>query len=288
MNRIDRLVALIILLQSKKLIRGKEIAGYFNISLRTVYRDINAICEAGVPVAAEAGEGYCIMEGYHLPPIMFTAEEAAALFTGAKFSEYFTDESIKKHGISAMTKIKSVLPDSTKNYLEKLQESMIMFSRPGRQDGFSDDVLAVIQEAIVNHFVLKIHYYAAWSDSWSERMIEPLGIAYYDNRWHIIAWCRLRKDVRDFRADRFKKVSRTNERFTPRDSATMDKYIDKLKNIDSLQKITIKVSRYVALSIKERLFPGFDEKISRDKVILTFWSPSLNWLVPMLLRRKLK
>ena len=70
MNRIDRLVALIILLQSKKLIRGKEIAGYFNISLRTVYRDINAICEAGVPVAAEAGEGYCIMEGYHLPPII--------------------------------------------------------------------------------------------------------------------------------------------------------------------------------------------------------------------------
>ena len=83
MNRIDRLVALIVLLQSKKLIRGKEIADYFNVSLRTVYRDINAICEAGVPVAAEAGEGYSIMEGYHLPPVMFTTDEAAALFTGA-------------------------------------------------------------------------------------------------------------------------------------------------------------------------------------------------------------
>jgi predicted DNA-binding transcriptional regulator YafY len=282
MNRIDRLVALIILLQTKILIRGREIAGHFNVSLRTVYRDINAICEAGVPVAAEAGEGYSIMEGYHLPPIMFTTDEAAALFTGAMFSEYFTDESIKKHGISAITKIKSVLPNHTKNYLEKLQESMIMFSKPSRQDGFSKEVLAVIQDAIVNHFVLKIHYYAAWSNSWTERKIEPLGMAYYFNNWHIIAWCRLRGAIRDFRADRLKKINKSNEKFTPRDNSFIREYTNTLEKTDTFQKVTIKVPYYVALSLKERLFSGFEENVSDDKVILTFWSPAMDWLVPLL------
>lgn len=284
MNRIDRLVALIILLQSKKLIRGKDIAENFNVSLRTVYRDINSICEAGVPVAAEAGEGYSIMEGYHLPPIMFTTDEAAALFTGAKFSEYFTDESIKKHGLSAITKIKSVLPNSTKTYLEKLQESIIMFSRPTKQDGFKDDVLSTIQEAIVNNLVLKIEYYAVWSDSWSERKIEPLGIAYYYNSWHIIAWCRLRNDVRDFRADRLKKISKTDEKFAARDSSFLKEYGNNYKKMETLQKVSIKATRPIAYSIKEKLFPGFEEKEDNDgKTILTFWSPGFNWLIPLLL-----
>jgi len=282
MNRIDRLVALIILLQSKKLIRGREIAEHFDISLRTVYRDINAICEAGVPVAAETGEGYSIMQGYHLPPIMFTTDEAAALFTGAKFSEYFTDASIKKHALSAITKIKSVLPDTTRNFLDKLQHSMVMSAKPSMTGHFRDDVLATIQDAIVNNLVLKIEYYAVWSDSWSERKIEPLGISYYNN-WHIIAWCRLRKEIRDFRADRIRKLSKTDEKFAAR-NVSFKEYAESFSKMDHLQRITIKVSRMLSYSLKERLFPGFEEKDCGDnKVILTFFSPGLGWLIPLLL-----
>jgi len=283
MNRIDRLVALIILLQSKKLIRGRDIAEHFDISIRTVYRDINAISEAGVPVAAEAGEGYSIMQGYHLPPIMFTTDEAAALFTGAKFSEYFTDVSIKKHALSALTKIKAVLPETTKSYLEKLQQSMAMSSKPSAAKGFRDDILAIIQDAIVNNLVLKIEYYAVWSDSWSERKIEPLGITYY-NKWHIIAWCRLRKEIRDFRADRIRKLSKTDEKFSARDVSLFKAHTENFGKMDHLQEITIKVTRMISFSIKEKLFPGFEEKDCEDnKVILTFMSPGLGWLIPILM-----
>jgi predicted DNA-binding transcriptional regulator YafY len=283
MQRIDRLVALIVLLQTRKIIRGKEIAEYFNISLRTVYRDINSICEAGVPVSAEPGEGYGIMEGYHLPPIMFTPDEAAALFTGAKLAEYFTDESIKKHGLSALTKIKSVLPGSTKSYLEKLQESVFMFSMPVKQDGFRDDVLATIQDAIVNNLVLKMEYYAVWSDSWSERKIEPLGIAYYYNHWHIIAWCRLREDFRDFRADRIRKIIKTDETFLKREHTFIEDFSNRFKDLDSLCKVTIRIPKAVSFSLKERLFPGFEERTDQQgKIILTFWSPNFDWLFPLM------
>lgn len=283
MKRLDRLVALIVLLQSKRLIGGKEIAEYFKVSLRTVYRDINSICEAGVPVAVENGEGYGIMEGYHLPPVMFTAEEAAALFTGAKLAENLTDASIKKHTQSAIMKIKSVLPDRTNAYLERLQDSLLLYPKPLNQEGFKDNVLTTIQDAIVQNFVLKIEYYSVWNDEWTERKIEPVGISYYSNHWHIIAWCRLRNDIRDFRADRLRSVCKTEEIFKPRSDQLFLEYNRKFQQVDSLEKICIKVPKVVSFSLKDKLFPGYMEEEVNGKVVLTFWSPDRSWLIPLLL-----
>ena len=102
MNRIDRLSAILIQLQGKKVVKASEIAERFNISLRTVYRDVKALQESGVPIGAEAGTGYYIVEGYHLPPVMFNREEAAALLTGEKLMEHFSDRSNRQQFSSAM------------------------------------------------------------------------------------------------------------------------------------------------------------------------------------------
>lgn len=87
MNRIDRLSAILIQLQSKKIVRAQEIADRFEISLRTVYRDIRALEEAGVPIGAEAGIGYFLMEGYNLPPVRFSKEEAGSILMATKLAE---------------------------------------------------------------------------------------------------------------------------------------------------------------------------------------------------------
>jgi predicted DNA-binding transcriptional regulator YafY len=199
MNRIDRLVAIIVFLQSKRIVRGREIASNFEISLRTVYRDMNALLEAGVPIISEAGEGYSIIEGYHLPPVMFTPEEAKALLTGAKLAEYMTDESLVKHAQSALLKINSVLPLQTKEELERLQDSMRMVRRKNSSSDFRDDVLLTIQNAIISQHVLQMEYYVSSRDEWTKREAEPLGLIHYANHWHLLAWCRKRRDVRDCR-----------------------------------------------------------------------------------------
>src|ERR1700704_2719720 len=116
MNRIDRLHAILTHLQSKKLVTAQEMADRFNISLRTVYRDVKALDESGVPVIGEAGSGYTIMEGYRLPPVMFTQEEASALLLGGKMAEHRTDASLKKHLDTAMFKIKAVLRSGDKEH----------------------------------------------------------------------------------------------------------------------------------------------------------------------------
>ncbi len=97
MNRIDRLAAIVIQLQSRRVVKAQDIAEKFSISLRTVYRDIHALEEAGVPVAGEAGIGYRLMEGYKLPPVMFTQDEASALLTAAKLMQSMSDENSSKH-----------------------------------------------------------------------------------------------------------------------------------------------------------------------------------------------
>src|SRR5882672_8075758 len=96
MNRIDRLTAILIHLQTKRVVRAEEIASRFGMSLRTVYRDVKALMEAGVPIGSEAGKGYFIVDGFHLPPVMFSQEEASAILLAGKLVEKMTDESIRQ------------------------------------------------------------------------------------------------------------------------------------------------------------------------------------------------
>src|SRR5262245_53235525 len=110
MNRVDRLMAIAVHLQSRRVVRAEDLASHFEISLRTVYRGIAALGEAGIPIVGEAGVGYSLMKGYHLPPVMFTAEEASALSLGGKLVERLTDASMQKQMVSALAKIRSVLP----------------------------------------------------------------------------------------------------------------------------------------------------------------------------------
>src|SRR3954454_9013917 len=118
MNRIDRVTAILIHLQSKKIVKAQDIAERFNISLRTVYRDIKTLEEAGVPLIGEAGIGYSIMDGYRLPPVMFTKEEATAFLTAEKLMEKLTDPLSEESYKSAMYKVRSVLRVAEKDFLE--------------------------------------------------------------------------------------------------------------------------------------------------------------------------
>src|SRR6187402_3596094 len=118
MNRIDRISAILIQLQSRRVVKASDIAERFGISLRTVYRDVKTLEEAGIPLIGEAGIGYSIMDGYRLPPVMFTREEATAFLTAEKFVENLTDASTTTHYKSAMYKVRAVLKNTEKELLE--------------------------------------------------------------------------------------------------------------------------------------------------------------------------
>lgn len=280
MNRLDRLTSILLLLQNKKLIRAKDIADHFKISLRTVYRDIRSLEEAGVPIAAEAGEGYQLVDGYHLPPVMFTAEEASALFVGGKFVERNTDKSIQNHVKTALLKIHSVLPDEKKEYVDELMDSTIVLQSP--DSGLYSELqnnLSIIQNSIISKSVLKIEYTANYNDQFSERNIEPLGLIYFADHWHLVAYCRLRKDFRNFRTDRIKSIQVLREQFEINAQFSLVEFLKNQQDVQDAIEFQVVFPNSVFNKINKRNLFGLTSKIIEGEVIrCTFVHPTFDYI----------
>jgi predicted DNA-binding transcriptional regulator YafY len=241
MNRTDRLNAILIQLQSKKVVKAHEIATRFEISLRTVYRDIRALEEAGVPVGAEAGIGYFLLENYHLPPVMFTNDEASALVFGEKLIEQMSDQKVKTDFCSALYKIKAILKPSEKEHLDKLNERIAVFNLNAMGSRYQRLYLSEIQRALANKQVLKIKYGAKHSEEPIYRDVEPIGLSNYNARWHLIGWCRLRQAYRDFRLDRIEELTPLDEHFKVKQHLSMKQYMDQLQPSDKEPNITVTI-----------------------------------------------
>ena len=286
MNRIDRLTAILIQLQTKRVVKAEEISVRFEISLRTVYRDVKALMEAGVPIGSEAGKGYFIVDGYHLPPVMFNQEEASAMLTAGKLVEKMTDDSIRKAYESALLKIKSVLNTSEKDHLENLQSSIAVFRLPDHQPDFPNEFMAGIQKAISKKNVLTVSYFSSNKQEHTTRLVEPIGVVYYSGSWHLIAWCRLRNGYRDFRIDMIQTLINTGEIFDARNHFTLQEYFNSLmKAHEDMTKVVIlfdaTVSRYTK---NARYYYGFvSEEDLGEKCRMTFLIANLRsfcrWLM---------
>lgn len=229
MNRIDRLFGILLLLQTKKYISADKIADQFQISTRTVYRDIKALLEQGVPISFEQPKGYYIVQGYFLPPVSFSSDEANALLIMERLVSRFADKSIFTNYTSALNKVKAVLKHSQKEKLELLNESIkFQLNHELLNDEF--DHLADLQNAISGQCIIEIDYQNNNKES-SKRKVEAIGLIFYAYNWHLIAWCHLRKEYRDFRVSRIIKVRNLNVPFTKSDHMPVSEYM-KLLPVD--------------------------------------------------------
>ena len=175
LNRFDRIVAMFIHLQSSRVVKAQELADRFDVSLRTVYRDIRSLEAAGVPVAGEAGIGYSIIEGYRLPPIMFTREEASSFIAAEKLMQKFTDKKLGSHFESAMYKIKSVLRGHAKDHVAALESQIWINTTQQLFNENTPDALEVLIESIAEKKQVRLVYRAYEGEEAIERMIEPAG-----------------------------------------------------------------------------------------------------------------
>lgn len=286
MNRIDRLTAILIQLQSKKIVKAEEIAERFEISLRTVYRDVKALMEGGVPIGSEAGKGYFIVDGYHLPPVMFTQDEASAMMMAGKLVERMTDQSIRGAFDDALYKIKAVLNEVQRDHLENLQDHIEVFRPSMTLPGQSNYFLTDLQKAIARKQVIRLDYFSNNQNELTLRDVEPIGLFYYSAAWHLIAWCRLRNGFRDFRCDRIRELKVTDQTFMPRSISTMQEYFNSLQQANvEMQSVTVlfdrKESRYIANS--KHYFGFVSEEEVDGQVRMKFLTADLlilaRWLI---------
>lgn len=225
MNRMDRLLGILTLLQSRKYVTAEKIAGKFSISIRTVYRDVKALGELGIPVSFEAPKGYFVVQGYFLPPVSFSTAEANALLLIEVLVNGFTDQSVRKQYASALDKIRAVLHGSQKEELERLNEK-VRFQKP---DCFNlnFEYLPTLQNAIAARTILEIEYINQKEEN-SKRKLEPIGLIFYAFNWHLIGWCYTRRDYRDFRVSRIKKLKDTGLPFKKKTHTELNEYMKQL------------------------------------------------------------
>lgn len=267
MNRFDRVSAILVMLQTKKWITANEISERFRVSKRTIYRDLLALQEAGIPIGAEAGKGYFIVDGFHLPPVMFTPEEAASLLLGGKLIEKMADHSVEQGFKSALDKIRSILPEKEKSYLEKLDDSIEVFYNPYFiKSNSNNSVLSDIQYALANKFAISIDYHSLHkNETISNRLVEPIAICFYSMHWHLIAYCRLREEFRDFRIDRIKKLSPTSEVCPKREIQNATQFFNKLDSEANLKEVILKIDRRTSAHLSTtKYYYGFISEIERD------------------------
>ncbi|WP_027420180.1 helix-turn-helix transcriptional regulator [Crocinitomix catalasitica] len=274
LNRFDRIVAILIQLQSKKIVRAQELADRFNVSLRTIYRDIRTLESSGVPIVAEAGVGYSIMEGYRLPPIMFTKEEAGSFVAAEKLMQQYTDKSLGGHFESAMLKVKSTLRSREKEWIETLESQISVSPTQSLFNINISNALELFIQSIAEKRQVFFKYHALQQIKPNERYLEPIGIFYENNYWYIYGYCHLRNDYRQFRTDRVLEIKATTLEFS-RAHASMDEL--RLKRTEN-EKVSIiilvdnKVARFMENS--KRHYGFISQKPIGDKVEMTFLSES--------------
>jgi len=272
-KRFDRIVAILIQLQSKKIVKAQDLADRFQVSLRTIYRDIRTLEASGVPILSEAGSGYSIMEGYRLPPVMFTREEASSFVAAEKLMQQLADRNLGSSFRSAMYKVKSVLRSKEKDWISMLETQIAVHPAQSMFNENVPDALELIMSSIAEQKQLSLYYHAFGAEEPTERMIEPVGLFHENNFWYVLGYCHLRGDYRQFRADRIQGIRRSDLPFT-RKHGPMEQYRCTAPEEDTTL-VRIRIDKQVARYLRSgRKYYGFlSEEPCGNQVEMRFRVP---------------
>ncbi|MFT2011292.1 YafY family protein [Pontibacter sp. 13R65] len=271
LNRFDRIVAILIHLQSGRVIKAQDLAERFHVSLRTIYRDIRSLEASGVPITGEAGIGYSLLEGYRLPPVMFTREEAGSFVAAEKLMQKFSDKTLGAYYESAMYKVKSVLRGNAKDRVAALETQIWVNSDQDLFNKNTPDALDVLFDSIAEKMQVSLQYQSPTAEVPTSRTIEPIGLFNENNFWYVMAFCHLRKDYRQFRIDRMLHIKRTHTPFT-KEHGNLEDYRKTEEDKAPKTKVVIRMQKEIVKHIANgRKYFGFvSEKATGDQVEMTF------------------
>lgn len=208
MRRADRLFQIVQLIRGRRLSTADFLSSRLEVSPRTIYRDVAALQQQGVPIEGEAGVGYRMRAGFDLPPLMFSKNEAQALVAVVRLARHQLDRGLAEPAEAALSKIMAVLPPAAR----AAAESLAVYAPLSGMDEQLSERLLQLREATELRRKLRLHYLDL-GGSPTERIVRPLGCFFWGPVWTVAAWCELREDFRSFRVDRIQSLQPLEERF---------------------------------------------------------------------------
>ncbi len=210
---------------ARRPVTAVTLAERYDVSLRTIYRDMKLLQSIGAPINGEGGIGYQIEDGFFLPPLHFNEDELDSIILGLRMISNRSNTTLKQAASTATGKIADVLP---KEVQEKFIEApLLAHSGKASEIELDDWQFTVIRHAIRNHKQLEITYQSLQGER-SQRVIHPLGLTTFDEVWILTAWCELRKDYRNFRVDLLTSLKETGDLFQIRPNKSFQDYLRKL------------------------------------------------------------
>ncbi|MFT3772902.1 MAG: WYL domain-containing protein [Minicystis sp.] len=213
MKRLHRLMAIALLLTARRRLRARELAEQFGVNERTVYRDVRALQAAGFVVEGTAGDGYRVPQDAFLRPLALSEPEAESLALAAQMLRMSADDQLRETLATATAKLESALSPEARRRVRQHRSDVVVGRAAGKRGG----PIGVVLEALRRRQVLRISYTASSTRETTDREVEPLGVVLFDQAWMLVAFCRLRQDVRGFRVDRIRRAAPLpGEPFAPR------------------------------------------------------------------------
>ncbi|MFT4959759.1 MAG: putative DNA-binding transcriptional regulator YafY [Paracoccaceae bacterium] len=220
MRRTDRLFDIIQILRDGNLHRAQDIATRVEVSVRTIYRDMDTLIASGVPVQGERGVGYMATEAITLPPLTLTSAELEALNLGMAIVSEAADPDLKSAALSLAAKIDAVLPTKVIAEAESWKLAAYPFADAAR--GFSH--MATLRAAIKSRQKLALSYRRI-DNTLTQRTIRPLHMEYWGRVWTLTAWCETRNDFRVFRVDLIENARALPELFVDEPGKNLTDYM---------------------------------------------------------------
>ncbi|WP_234567992.1 helix-turn-helix transcriptional regulator [Rhodohalobacter sp. 614A] len=211
----ERRMKLILILQdSKKRLTVDELAETFGVSRRTIFRDFNVLSEINVPVTWDKYSGYGVMEGYKVPPLMFTAQELATIMVGLNFVKSQVDKQLVDDAKGVELKIKNTIPDELKEFMSSLDDRTVVdpflhFGHEKKEGGN----WYLVSSAISQSKSLGFSYLSKSENEITERTIDPYLLVFYRDHWNVIGFSHKREAIRNFVLDRMDAVKILDKKF---------------------------------------------------------------------------
>ncbi|MGH2602100.1 MAG: helix-turn-helix transcriptional regulator, partial [Dehalococcoidia bacterium] len=250
MNRTDRLMGILLELQAHGERRAVDLARRFEVTVRTIYRDVEALSETGVPLVATPGRGYRLMEGYFLPPLAFTPDEAALLVLGGEFVQQHLDAEVQHAATDALHKLTAVLPLPQRLAVERWRREVRL---PTPRPDAADRYLRPLRRAIRRHRVVRLRDHAFRRPDPEDRDVEPVRLTLLSDTWHLAAYCRLRQAPRFFRLNRINHLALLPETFELSERHAMG--LEHEQQDAGLPEVRVRFDRAIERWVRERQAP---------------------------------
>lgn len=285
MNRTDRLLAIVLELQGKGRQRAEDLAATFETSKRTIYRDIQALGQAGVPLISVPGHGYSLMKGYFLPPLSFTTDEATMLLLGSDFMAQSFDAQYREAAQSAGRKIAGVLPEKLRDEVQYLQNSIRFITVGGPEHSAEPEMLQQLRRAIIKRTTVRFCYHTRHTEEGksgqSIREADPYALVHIATTWYLVAYCHMRQGIRNFRLDRIENLELLTKTFKrPSDFSMQDHQERQPRNLIVRALFDMAVARWVHES---RFYYAVAEEETPEGLMVTLKvrqeSEVLQWLL---------